>query len=285
VFFAGKAAATIRAYRLDLADLARFLGLPGPEDAAARILKGGPARAQEVGRLWQARLLERSAPATVNRRLAALTGLVRTARAMGLADWPLSIRPVQAERQKEIEGPGRPAIRQMLALARATPSPQGPRDVCVLLLLYGCGLRRGELLGLDLDHVDLARDAIAIHGKGRHERRWLKVPLAVKDALTLWLVVRGDEPGPLITATRGQDRRLSPAGLYRVVRSLGLRAGVKTSPHGLRHTAITDAIRSGRNVADVQRFSRHADMRTLRAYYDAALGVPTEIAEDLVRGL
>lgn len=79
--------------------------------------------------------------------------------------------------------------------------------------------------------------------------------------------------------------RLTADGLYCIVMRLAQAAGCKASPHGLRHTAITDAILMQHSLADVQKFSRHTDLRTLQLYYDRVRGVAKDIATDIVSGL
>jgi integrase/recombinase XerC len=80
------------------------------------------------------------------------------------------------------------------------------------------------------------------------------------------------DPGPLFL---GLDRahgghRLSDTSIYRIIRNLGKRAGLRARPHGLRHTAITDALdMTGGEVKKVQRFSRHKNLQTLLLYDDA----------------
>ena len=83
--------------------------------------------------------------------------------------------------------------------------------------------------------------------------------------------MRGSEPGPLFheLAHNGKGGRLTGNGLYRVVRDLGLAAGLTVRPHGLRHAAITALLEA--NAGDVrktQRFSRHRDVRVLERYDD-----------------
>ena len=77
----------------------------------------------------------------------------------------------------------------------------------------------------------------------------------------------------------GKGRRLTGTSLYRIVRDLGLAAGVKARPHGLRHAAITEALdRTGGNVRAVQRFSRHRDLRVLNRSDDNRQDLGGEVA-------
>lgn len=106
--------------------------------------------------------------------------------------------------------------------------------------------------------------------------------------LSAWIEARGSEPGALFgnfdRARKGA--RLSGTSLYRLVRELGLRVGVRARPHGLRHAAITEALdlTSG-DVRAVQRFSRHKDVRTLSLYDDSREDLAGKVASLVAGGV
>ncbi len=94
------------------------------------------------------------------------------------------------------------------------------------------------------------------------------------------------EPGPLFLnfdrAKKG--RRLTGAGIYALVRKLGRSVGVDVWPHGLRHTAITEALDlTEGDVRAVQRFSRHRDMRVLTVYDDNRTDLAGEVARQVAK--
>jgi integrase/recombinase XerC len=125
---------------------------------------------------------------------------------------------------------------------------------------------------LDVEHLDLAEGLVWVLGKGRSQRERLTLPGPTREALSVWLALRGDAPGPLFTSldrARKGSGRLSGSAVYAVIRSLGERAGLRARPHGLRHAAITEALdRTGGDVRKVQRYGRHREVRVL-ARYDA----------------
>src|SRR5262249_29404237 len=83
-----------------------------------------------------------------------------------------------------------------------------------------------------------------------------------------------------INRAKKGDGRLTGSALYQIVRRLGAAVGLKTGPHALRHSAITDALDlTGGDVRAVQRFSRHKDLRTLMIYDDRR----TDVAGDVAR--
>lgn len=270
VFLSGKSGRTLRAYALDLQDFSDFVGADTVDQAASTLFGRGHGPANELALAWRSDLLERGlSPATVNRRLAALRSLVKLARTLGMVPWTLELSGVQGQAYRDTRGPGRDGFRRLLD--QTTDSTKGRRDRLILRLLWDLALRREEVVSLDLEHIDEEVGTVSILGKGRRERETLTLPASTLSALRSWLEVRGDTPGPLVCNVdrRTGGRRLTGAGLYHIVRTLGERAGVKVRPHGIRHAAITEALEAtGGNVRMVQRFSRHRDVRTLSTYDD-----------------
>src|SRR6202041_844935 len=139
------------------------------------------------------------APATVNRRLAALRSFVKLARTIGLVKWNIEVEGIDADPYRDTRGPGNENVLKMLALLKNRHDSKGIRDRALLRLLYDRALRRGEVCSLNLEHVDAER-GLAILGKGKKVRVWISLPKAARDALNDWLKVRGDKPGPLFTS-------------------------------------------------------------------------------------
>ena len=139
------------------------------------------------------------------------------------------------------------------------------RDDAVLEVLYGSGVRVGELCGLDLDALDLDGSAVSVWGKGSKQRR---VPLSqpAVAALRAWLVIRGDVVPPTAGAALfGNERgaRLSPRDVRRIV---DRRSPRPTHPHALRHTFATHLLDGGADLRAVQELLGHADVATTQRY-------------------
>ena len=121
-------------------------------------------------------------------------------------------------------------------------------------------------------------------GKGRTQKERLTLPGPTQDALKAWLHVRGTDSGPLFVNSNrtGKRGRLSGTSIYRMVRGLGRRAGITVRPHGLRHTAITEACKkaqqNGMGLEEVLDFSRHRDVKTLMVYRDRERNVQGQLA-------
>ncbi len=139
------------------------------------------------------------------------------------------------------------------------------RDDAVLEILYGSGVRVGELCGLDLDALDLVSGAASVWGKGSKQRR---VPLSqpAVAALRAWIVIRRDVvAGTVGPALFGNERgaRLTPRDVRRIV---DRRSPRPTHPHALRHSFATHLLDGGADLRAVQELLGHADVATTQRY-------------------
>jgi integrase/recombinase XerC len=153
----------------------------------------------------------------------------------------------------------------------AEDDPVALRDLLVLELLYGTGVRVAELCGLDVDDVDPQRRALRVLGKGDRERTVVYgVPAAA--ALRRWLdtgrraLVRPGSPPALLLGERGG--RLDPRVARRIVhRALAAVPGAPdVGPHGLRHAAATHMVEHGADLRYVQELLGHAKLATTQLY-------------------
>jgi len=288
-FLAGRSPRTQAAYQRDVQDFAAFVGAADAEAAARRLIATPHGEANGLALAYRAHMLARKlAPATINRRLSALRSLVQLGNVLTLITWQLQVDNVRAELYRDTRGPGRKAVKAMIRHAIAKGGMKGLRDAAILRLLHDLGLRRGEVVALDLADLDTAAGTLAVLGKGRTQKERVTVPAPTLTVLTAWVVRRGAAAGPLFRsldpAGKG-DGRLSGAAVYQIVEKLGAAVGVTARPHGLRHTAITTVLdKSGGNLRAAQRFSRHKDVRVLERYDDTredlAGQMASRIAED-----
>ena len=284
-FLAGRSPATLRAYELDLDDFARFCSAPTTA-AAALLLARGPGPANEWAHLYRAHLQGRGlAPATTNRRLAALRSLLKLARTLGLVDWALEVPGLRSEAYRDTRGPGTEGYRRLLAQLEGKADPRSVRDRAIVRLLYDLGLRRAEVCRLDLADYDQAGAALLVLGKGRLEKVRLTLPSATSAAIAGWLAVRpaAESAALFLRVDRPGGDRLDGSTVYRIVRRLGEKGGVRARPHGLRHSSITRVLDlSGGNIRAAQRFSRHKDVRVLERYDDSREDLAGDLARRLV---
>lgn len=292
----GKAGPTVTAYRADLDAFAAYLvamadelGARPPADApeAVAVLlsrsKGEAASIATAYRQWMEAPTDdrpKLAPSTVGRRLAALSSLVAAAYRSDLIGWELTLKGPKVESYRDTRGPGADAVAAMVeALDPSTAA--GARDRAIVLALAGMGLRRGELVALDLDDLDTDRGTLMVTGKGHTQAAPLTVPPAVLDALAAWIDHRGTEPGPLFHGFRGKAGRLNGGSVARIVAKAAKGAEVAgpVRPHGLRHTAITEALEvSGGNLREAAKFSRHQRLETILIYDDNRTDVAGQLA-------
>ena len=286
-FLAGRNERTLAAYRADLEDFRSFAGAATAGEAANRLLAGSHGEANGAALAYKAHMADRGLQAaTINRRLAALRSLVKLANTLGMVPWTLQVENVRGQAYRDTRGPGRDGFRRVLGAVQAQSGPKALRDEVIVRLLHDLGLRRGEVVRLDVSDLDLAGDRLFVLGKGRSQKEPLTVPAPTKAALEAWLAVRGSAPGPLFTNfdRAGKGGRLTGSAVYAIVGALGTKAGLAVRPHGLRHLAITTALDLTKgDVRSVQRFSRHKDVRVLNAYDDNRLDLAGDVAR-LVAG-
>jgi site-specific recombinase XerD len=253
-------------------------------DTVAGLLTGGQADALMLdwGRLGyqhtaavRAALAERFAPATANKILAALRGVLREAWRLGLTDAEAyqraaDLASVRGERLLRGRQLSAGELRALFQACAADPTPAGRRDAALLASLYGGGLRRAEAVGLDLDAYGLAEQTLTVLGKGNKERL-VYLPPGASLALDRWLELRGRSDGPLfLPINKGGRlgwRRLSEQAVLGVLRKRADAAGLAAcSPHDLRRTAASDLFDAGVDVGVVRRILGHANVATTLRY-------------------
>jgi len=253
-------------------------------DKIARLISKGQASARDIDwaalryqhtQLLRTLLVESgSKPATINKQLAALRGTLRAAWQMGLMTAEDYHRAVSIA---NVKGTSLPAgrdlsegeIRALMATCSEDMRPAGFRDAALIALLC-LGLRRAEVVALDIGDYDPETGALRLTGKGRKERLVYAYD-GVADAVADWLEVRGRDPGPLFYPIRRGGRilrtRLTTQAVYTILRSRAAQAGVKPfSPHDLRRTFVGSLLDAGADVSVVAQLAGHASVTTTARY-------------------
>ena len=267
---------TLEAYRRDVTQfmgfLTRYQGQE-PDMAALSALK--PA---DVRGFLAERAKEGAGAATRARQLAAVRGFLKfLARREGMTAPTLSgLRGPRLPRPvpRALEAQDARALAAEVGLVHATPNAELPefqaaRDVALFTLLYGCGLRISEALGLDVRDAPLpgAEGTLRILGKGGKTRIVPVLP-AVRAALAEWLKHRPaaapDEP--LFLGARG--KRLDPAIAQKSMRNYRRLAGLPehATPHALRHSFATHLLGGGGDLRSIQELLGHASLSTTQRY-------------------
>jgi integrase/recombinase XerC len=259
----GRSPHTVRAYGRDLGHFAGWSEAATPGEAINRLLTASMGEANERLYAYRGAMLDTGlAPATVNRRLSALRSIVQLGRTFGLITWSLEVDGVKSRAYRDTAGPGLDGVTAVKRQAARHKSPaKAARDVAIVRILFDLALRRSEVAGLDLEHVDIRANRLWVLGKGRKEREAMTMPPRTLNALKAWLKHRGKQPGPLFTnfhpANKGGLDRLEANGIYWVVRSLGTQVDITVRPHGLRHSSITTGLERVKDPRKVQKHGRH----------------------------
>lgn len=264
----GRSDNTVRAYVRDVGAFLQGVGVT--DDAALPDLTLTDLRAWlgHVSRTGVAR-------ATLARTSASLRTFFRWCERTGRVDTDPSLRLRAPKRRRTLPpvlGQGSAAaLLDVASVAADDADPVHLRDRAALELLYATGIRVGELVGLDVDDVDLGARVVRVVGKGDKERR---VPFGVpaRAAVETWLrdgrpALATAESGPALLLGR-RGRRVDQRQVREVVhRLLGhVPDAPDLGPHGLRHSAATHLLEGGADLRMVQELLGHASLATTQIY-------------------
>lgn len=157
---------------------------------------------------------------------------------------------------------------QSASLLQAVSGPNEKRDYAILMLFLNCGIRRSELVGLNL--TDVYEDRIRVVGKGNKER-FVYFGSACRKAIDAYLVERNQKVLSDNRALFGSrdNNRISVTAVHRLVKKALLQAGLDStqfSAHKLRHTAATMMLSGGVDVKTVQEVLGHENLNTTQIY-------------------
>jgi len=198
-------------------------------------------------------------PRSVSRKLSTLKSFFKVLKKIGLVqDNPAAL--VRSPKTKK-HLPGFLTLPQVeIGLAI-----EDKRDRAIMEVLYSCGLRAAELVGLNIPDIDLNREEVKVRGKGAKERI---VPLgkAAQLALVGYLRERTSTTTALFVNYRGN--RLTTRSLQRIVRKhlLKIAQAQGTNPHILRHTFATHLLERGADLRAVQELLGHSSLSTVQIY-------------------
>lgn len=290
---------TNRAYKQDIESFRKWLqhseGLHAEtvDQASQMLLSAGQGTANRLAQGFQNHLRDSGkAPTSINRTLSALKSMVKQANLLGMVPWSLTVTRMKAQSYRDTKGPGLHNYRRMLEMCKDRKDAKGIRDYAILCTLYSLALRRSELVNTALEHLDLNEGTLSVLGKGKTQRTKLTLPEPTKKALSCWLEIRGTHPGPLfygIDKGGTLKRGLSGNGLYHLVKTLGQEVGITTRVHGIRHTAITQAVRAASaaslDLSKVMQFSRHSSLNVLEIYLDNERNYQGQISSLVAAGM
>lgn len=269
----GLAAATIGAYR---ADLAAFAAGPGTKRGWARSPDAALVHLADAARRGRPDI-PGLAPTSLRRRTAALRGFYRFAYGEGFIGLDIAAH-LDLPRQPRLL-PETLTVAEVERLLEATGVDEGSRglrDRSLVELLYAAGLRISEALRLDREDLSLDGGFVRVIGKGDRERlvpvgevalEWLGRYLAeVRPARLALQHVNPPRGGPLFLTERGRRlaRQQAWAGVKRAAAAAGL--SDRVTPHTLRHSFATHLLEGGADLRVVQELLGHANISTTQLY-------------------
>lgn len=260
---------TITAYRDDLESFVGFLSNDYFSMERARIEL---ARVDHLTiRAYLAHLSRRKlARASVARHLSALRSFFKYLMREGIVEANPARTVATPKREKHL-----PSVMQTSDVALLVEQPDasvalGIRDRAWIELLYASGLRISELVGIDLDDIELRARLVKVHGKGSKERI---VPFGSKagDAIAAYLPIRGElchDPDEQALFVNYRGARITTRSVRRLfdgyLRKASLRAGI--SPHTMRHSFATHLLNAGADLRGIQELLGHASLSTTQKY-------------------
>lgn len=225
----------------------------------------------------RAMLADKYSAATANLYLSALRGVLQEAWRLGYvsaeeyqrAKDVKSVRgskPDQAEKGRHLS-PGE--LTALIGVCLDGTST-GARDAAIIALAYTCGLRRAELVGLQVANYDPQEAKLVVLGKG-NKQRVIPLTLTAKEALDDWLALRGLAPGSVFTRiVKGKRITVNPLtgqAITFILQERAEQAKVKAfSPHDLRRTFAGDLLDTGADLSTVQKLMGHEAVSTTAGY-------------------
>ena len=255
---------TIKAYRTDLAQFAEFVGPQGWGEIDHVLIRS-----------YLASLYERGLSKTsVARALAALRSLYKWLAQEGEVEQnPAALVATPKLPKKLPRVPTIEEVNSVLDSEMPDCSAFGERDQVMLELLYGCGIRNSELIGINLDDIRWSNEVVLVRGKGRKER-YVPFGDSAKAAMQAYLPARQRVLGEtkrtgeraLLINLRGS--RLTTRSVGRIVKQIAVARGLSPDvhPHTLRHAFGTHMLEEGADLRAIQEMLGHERLSTTQRY-------------------
>lgn len=220
-------------------------------------------------------LMHTFAPVTANKMLSALRRVLLEAYRLNLmaaedynkaVDFP----NIQAEPEPRGRSLAQSEIAALLETCRSS-SPIDIRDAAIIVILLGTGMRRSELVNLELKDFNPSSGELFVRKGKRGKNRRVYLPTEARPFVEKWLSVRGDEPGPMLCRIRrGGHLHLGPMhpdAIWRMLQHRVTIAGLESfSPHDFRRTFCSDLLDAGVDIVIVQKLAGHASPITTAKY-------------------
>jgi integrase/recombinase XerC len=262
---------TLRNYQADLEQLARFLQPPGEPVPDLAAVDTGALRE------WMAALFEAKLTAvSVRRKLASVRSLFKFLHQEGIVTQNPASRlrtPKAPQRLPDVMTEEKTnSILDGVEAGERVEKPSKERDLAFLELLYGCGIRVSELVGINLSDLDLQEGWLLVRGKGNKERQ-VPVPGKAVEAVDRYLAVRKAAAGETALFVNHRGTRLTDRGVRWLVKFYAtMISGDSTvHPHSFRHAYATHLLADGADLRAIQELLGHARLSTTQKYTQVSL--------------
>ncbi|MDE5081450.1 MAG: tyrosine-type recombinase/integrase [Trichodesmium sp. St18_bin1] len=283
---------TQKAYEIDLRDFFGFYGMELNQVSVQQFLVLERSKAVQLVLKFRRYLMtqRKLKPASMNRKINAIKALAKYAYDVGVCQWKLDVDALKqgkVEVYRDTRGVPPEDIQKILSYPDRS-TILGKRDYAMLQLLWGNGLRRAEVINLNIHDVDLGDRSLWVKGKGNSDTLQIKMNNSTVEAVDEWLISRlsyyssGDDSLFISLSNINRGKRLCAQTLYNLVNEISKAVNItkKMSPHRVRHSAITTVLeRNQGNIRKAQSFSRHADPKTLIIYDDNLNAAQSEMSE------
>jgi integrase/recombinase XerC len=254
---------TIKAYSGDLANFSAYVGSRKWRDIDHVTIRGFLSHLYEKG----------LGKTSVARSLAAVRSLYRWLAQEGVVEQnPAALVSTPKLAKKLPRVPTMEEMNSVLDGAMPESASFPERDRLMLELLYGCGIRNSELVGINLDDVRVSAEAVLIRGKGKKER-YVPFGDAVTSAMAAYLPARQmtlagfrkSTPALLINQRGG---RLTTRSVGRIIKKIAVAKGLSPDvhPHTLRHAFGTHMLEEGADLRAIQEMLGHERLSTTQRY-------------------
>lgn len=262
---------TLRSYGSDLEQFASYFEIAGEVAPAFEELDLGLLR-EWLGGLYDHKLTV----VTVRRKLAAVRAVFKFSLQEGVISKNTATRlrtPKVRQRLPEVMSAEKTNnLLDAVDLGEVVEKPDKVRDVALLELMYGCGIRVSELVGINLEDIDLRGGWLRVRGKGNKERQ---VPVGERavEAVNAYIESRKVAPSERALFLNSRGARLGDRQVRRLVKLYAiLVAGDSTvHPHSFRHAYATHLLSDGADLRSIQELLGHARLSTTQKYTQVSL--------------
>ena len=234
-------------------------------------------RRHHVQALLQQLALENLKPTTINSYMSAIKGVMRESWALKQVtseEWT-AIKEIKSFKGSRLNTGRSLSKDEIFKLFDQQDSLKGTRDKAIFSIMVGVGLRRAEVVALNVEGLDFANGVMRVLTKGNVEQEKV-MPEFVINAVQDWLKLRGELPGPLFYSVKKSqldgnrilvEKRMTPQAIYHILTSSAESIGLqKLSPHDMRRTFATALLEAGEDLLTVRDAMGHSSVVTTQRY-------------------